>query len=146
MKIYLDNCCLNRPFDDQSQIQIEFETKAKIYIQNLIRAGELKMVSSFMLRFENSVNPFAIRRNIISDFLDNYSSQFIGSDKLPEFINKINEIKNTGIKQKDATHIACAIFAGCSYFITTDKRLLKLKTDDIKIINPVNFILELEVY
>ena len=29
MKIYLDNCCLNRPFDDQPQIQIEFETKEK---------------------------------------------------------------------------------------------------------------------
>lgn len=25
MKIYLDNCCYNRPFDDQSQIKIHLD-------------------------------------------------------------------------------------------------------------------------
>ena len=25
MRIYLDNCCFNRPFDDQSQIKIKLE-------------------------------------------------------------------------------------------------------------------------
>ncbi|MBQ6909074.1 MAG: hypothetical protein IJQ63_05990 [Synergistaceae bacterium] len=144
LKIYLDNCCLNRPFDDQSQIKIELETRAKIYIQQLIKDDKLEMVTSFMLRFENSVNPFDIRRDAISDFINKYSSQFIGSDKLPELNDKISEIKKSGIKQKDAVHIACAIFAGCSYLLTTDKRMLNFKSCDIKIINPVDFILELE--
>ena len=40
----------------------------------------------------------------------------------------------------DASHLACAIISGCDYFITTDKRLLKYKTDEIKVINPVDFI------
>jgi hypothetical protein len=30
MKIYLDNCCFNRPFDDQGQIRIKIETEAKL--------------------------------------------------------------------------------------------------------------------
>ena len=29
-KVYLDNCCYNRPYDDQTQLRIELETKAKI--------------------------------------------------------------------------------------------------------------------
>ena len=36
MVIYLDNCCFNRPFDDQKQIRIQIETEAKLYIQREI--------------------------------------------------------------------------------------------------------------
>ena len=35
-KIYLDNCCYNRPYDDQTQLRIELETKAKLFIQQQI--------------------------------------------------------------------------------------------------------------
>ena len=37
MRIYLDNCCFNRPYDNQAQIRISLEAQAKLYIQNLIR-------------------------------------------------------------------------------------------------------------
>ena len=30
-RIYLDNCCFNRPYDDQSQPRIRFETQAKLH-------------------------------------------------------------------------------------------------------------------
>ena len=33
MRIYLDNCCYNRPYDDQSQIRVSLETQAKLYTQ-----------------------------------------------------------------------------------------------------------------
>jgi hypothetical protein len=36
IKVYLDNCCFNRPYDDQTQLRIELETKAKLYIQQQI--------------------------------------------------------------------------------------------------------------
>ncbi len=49
------------------------------------------------------------------------------------------EIMETGIKAFDAAHIACAIAAKCHYFITTDKRILKYKTDRIQLLNPVDF-------
>ncbi len=48
----------------------------------------------------------------------------------------------TGIKMKDAYHIACAIEGGCDYLITTDKRMTKYRVDDIKVINPIDFIQE----
>ena len=50
----------------------------------------------------------------------------------------------TGIKYADACHVACAILAGCESFITTDKRLLKYQTDEIRMLNPVNFVSEWE--
>ena len=49
-----------------------------------------------------------------------------------------------GIKEKDSLHIACAITNKCDYFITTDKKLLNKPIEKVKIINPINFIVETE--
>lgn len=37
MLVYLDNCCYNRPYDDQTQLKIQMETLAKLEIQQEIR-------------------------------------------------------------------------------------------------------------
>ena len=29
MRVYLDNCCYNRPFDEQTQLKVRLETEAK---------------------------------------------------------------------------------------------------------------------
>ena len=47
MYIYLDNCCFNRPFDDQSSIRIKLETDAKLYIQEQIRHQKLELAWSY---------------------------------------------------------------------------------------------------
>ena len=36
--------------------------------------------------------------------------------------------------------MACAIIAECNYFLTTDDRLLKFKTDKLEIVDPTEFI------
>ena len=53
-RVYLDNCCLNRPYDDQSHLKIEIETKAKLRIQEMIVLGRLEMATSYILEYENS--------------------------------------------------------------------------------------------
>ena len=58
MRIYLDNCCFNRPFDDKSQIRVKLEAEAKLYIQEEIRLGRIELIWSYILEYENSVNPF----------------------------------------------------------------------------------------
>ncbi len=68
LKVYLDNCCFNRPYDDQSQLKIELETKAKLYIQQLIKDQKLEMITSFMLRYENDQNPYNMRKEAILNF------------------------------------------------------------------------------
>jgi hypothetical protein len=37
LRVYLDNCCYNRPFDDQEQRSVQLETQAKLWIQDLIK-------------------------------------------------------------------------------------------------------------
>ena len=49
MRLYLDNCCYNRPYDDQSTTTVSLEAQAKLRVQEMIREGEIELVSSFML-------------------------------------------------------------------------------------------------
>ena len=58
MRIYLDNCCFNRPFDNQNQLKIHLETQAKLYIQAQIKQGIYDLVWSYILEYENQMNPF----------------------------------------------------------------------------------------
>lgn len=68
MKIYLDNCSFNRPFDDQSQIRIKIETEAKLNIQENIRSGKFQLVWSYILDYENNKNPYSDRKVQISNW------------------------------------------------------------------------------
>jgi hypothetical protein len=47
----------NRCFDDQSQLRIRLETAAIEGIFELAESGGLELVWSFMLDYENSLNP-----------------------------------------------------------------------------------------
>jgi predicted nucleic acid-binding protein len=143
MRIYLDNCCYNRPFDDQSQIRIALESQAKLYIQRLIVEKKIELVVSYISRFENIVNPHVTRKNAIDDFFGN--AKFYVDYTLAASVEKIGRsIMQSGVKEKDALHIACAIEGRCDYLITTDDRVLKYISSQIKICNPIEFLRELE--
>lgn len=139
MRIYLDNCCYNRPYDDQSYLRISLEAQAKLFIQQLIRAKKLDLVTSYVLDYENSRNPSISRRDTISDFFEN-AVLHIDSDKNKEILPIAKKIQSTGIKVADSCHVACAEYAKCDYFLTTDDRLLKYKSSKTIIMNPVQFI------
>ena len=144
MRIYLDMCCYNRPYDDQSQLRVAMEAQSKLYIQNLIKDKQIELVSSYMLRYECNNNPFEMRRNTILNFIDQYAASFVDVDRRAEIEAKANEIMKTGVKFKDACHVASAIYAKCEYFISTDIRLLKFDTDEIKMVTPIEFVTETE--
>ena len=57
-KIYLDICCYNRSFDNQSQMKVRLETEAKLYIQQKVREKIYSLVWSYMLDSENNENPY----------------------------------------------------------------------------------------
>ncbi len=145
MKVYLDNCCYNRPYDDQSQLRISLETQAKLLIQDMIRKNDLELVSSYVLIYENSKNPHELRKDIIYNFIKSNISKYIDIDSAEDVKSLADEIILTGVKVADAYHVACAILAESDYFLTTDKRLLKYKTNKIKILDPIDFLKELEL-
>lgn len=144
MRIYLDNCCFNRPYDDQSNIRVSLETQAKLYIQDMIRNQKLELVSSYMLRFENEQNPYNMRKQAIAEFIRKNTRVYIDFDKAEEVIRYAKEIMKTGIKEKDAIHVASALVANSDCFLTTDIRLLKYKTDQIVIEDPLDFLQRLD--
>ena len=144
MRIYLDMCCYNRPYDDQSQLKISMETQSKLYIQTLIKDGKLELTTSYMLRYECSNNPFEMRRNAIFDFIDRNTCVYVGIERQTVIETKAAEIMKTGVKYKDACHVASAIYAECEYFISTDTRLLKYKSREIKMVTPIEFVTETE--
>lgn len=68
----------------------------------------------------------------------------MGEEHKKEIELKAAEIMQTGVKFKDACHVASAIYAGCEYFISTDIRLLKYRSDEIKLVTPIEFVTEME--
>ena len=140
MRVYLDNCCFNRPYDDQSHIKITLETQAKLYIQDLIKNSQIELAASYMLLYENFQNPYEMKKKAIYTFLRNNTSVYIDHDKADKVNDLALQIIETGVKNKDAIHVASAILSGCDYFLTTDIRLLKYRTDKIELLNPVDFI------
>ncbi len=140
MKVYLDNCCYNRPFDDQTQLRISLETQAKLAIQSYVRSGKIELVTSYMTEYENELNPISSRKNSISSFQNEYASVYVDQSMDAKVRQMAEKIEMTGIKHKDACHLACAILSNSNYFISTDDRLLKYKTDKMRLLTPVEFI------
>jgi len=139
MRVYLDNCCYNRPFDDQNQIRIHLEAQAKLYVQSQIKDGKIELVWSYILDYENAFNPFEERKNIIEKWK---SKAMLDIEENEHILQNAKELVSLGLKSKDALHVACAIEGKCDYFLTTDDKVLnKLKNyNKIEVVNPINVI------
>lgn len=141
MKIYLDNCCFNRPFDDQSHLRIRLEAEAKLKIQEDIRSGVHKLVWSYILDYENGRNPFRERKEQIAKW-QTYAVEAIQEDD--EVLRSARALNEQGIKKVDSLHLACAIRAQAECFLTTDDGILKKaeRVLGIRVADPIGFIKE----
>ncbi|MGO9482321.1 MAG: type II toxin-antitoxin system VapC family toxin [Candidatus Kryptoniota bacterium] len=139
MKFYLDLCCYNRPFDDQTYIKIKLETDAKLFIREAIWLGKYEIAWSYILDYENMENPFEEQREAIK-FWKSIAVKDVNENN--RVLVLAEEIKEFGVKTKDALHIACAIHAGCDYFLTTDDAIIRKTAtfERIKAVNPIEFI------
>ncbi len=140
-KVYLDNCCFNRPFDDQSQLRIRLEAEAKLMIQEEIRNGAIQLVWSYILDYENDKNPFRERRIQIRAWRMYAQEDVVEGEELLAIAEKIRKL---GLKKMDALHIASAIVSKADYFLTTDDGILKRREliSEIRITDPIGFIKE----
>jgi len=139
MRVYLDNCAFNRPFDDQSHIRIRLESEAKLYVQEKIKNRDIELVWSYILDIENDMNPFEEKRRVIGAW-----KKFVVEDveESADLLARAREFFRSGIHSKDALHVASAIEGKADYFLTTDDKLLKKLslTEEIKVINPVDIV------
>lgn len=144
MRIYLDNCCFNRPFDDQAQIRVRLEAEAKLCIQENIRDGTIELAWSYILDFENEKNPFEDRRTVITGWKRYAIIDIVATSSLHQ---KADALVALGLKDKDALHLVCAMAGGCGYFLTTDDEILKRAKDiqGIIVSDPISFICEMNL-
>ena len=140
MRVYLDNCCYNRPFDDQRILTTALETFAKLQIQALMRTGVVEYVWSDSLCHEVQNNPFTRRYRSIIAWLDG-ATEYVETTE--EVVERARELESIGIKKMDALHIASAEIADCDWFFTTDKGILKKinMSGSMRVANPVEFII-----
>jgi len=141
MRVYLDNCALNRPFDSQMHLRIRLETEAKLAIQQRIHDGEFELVWSYIIDFENRANPFLERRDVVRRWRLKASLDMGESD---EILRLASAMKVLGLKSKDSLHVACAIAGKCDYSVTTDDGILKRQdlVTGVHVRNPIDFVRE----
>lgn len=148
MRLYFDMNIYNRIFDDQSQVRIRFESMAIDMLFELVENRNYKLAWSFILEYENSKNPF-IDRRVHIESASNLAKIIIRPNNKIKLIAR-NVVKNSNSKDKDALHLASAIYGDCDYFITCDDKFINTidKNRDvledmigkIKLYNPIDFL------
>lgn len=145
MKIYLDNCVLNRPFDDQSQERIRLETEVIMIILSRLERNEWTWLGSEALEIEIAQTPEPGQRSRLRRIVEHVNqSVAIGKKEL----ERAHELEQIGFTGFDAVHLACAESGQADIFITTDDRLLKLAKRQaerlqVKVENPLDWIKEI---
>ena len=122
MRIYLDTCCLQRPFDDQTQPRIRVETEAVFAILASVQAGDLSMLSSEALEYEVSCTPDEVRRNEVLAMLALASERIEITDEAEALAESL---ESRGLRSMDAVHLALASTAKVDFFGTCDDKLLR---------------------
>jgi predicted nucleic acid-binding protein len=121
--VYLDLCCLKRPFDDQRSTRIQLETAA---IAGLIAQAEretIRMVRSPAHALENGRNPREDRRLAAALWID---AAQVTVDFSERVASRSGELAGLGFGPLDALHTAFAEEAGARWLVTTDDRLIAL--------------------
>ena len=143
-KIYLDTCCLSRPFNDQTQIRIRRETEAIEKILDAFVTGHWHWVVSEVLITEVNNNRNWIQRSRIKSQMD-AAHQKISIGTTENL--RGTQLEILGFKWFDALHLACAESGKVDVFLTTDDRLLRkakrLSSDlRVRVENPYTWLQE----
>ncbi len=125
MKIYLDACCLNRPFDDQRQDRIRLEAEAVLLILTHIEAGEWQWIGSEVLDFEIEQTPDPQRRHRVK-LLVAHARHYVLVEQTE--VERAQQLEVLGFNSFDALHLACAESSWADIFLTTDDKLLRQAT------------------
>ncbi len=145
ISVYLDVCCLNRPFDDQSQERVRLEADAITSILRRLENDELIGVGSTAVLTEIDNNRDQERKARLQK-LASTATTFVRVEK--EQTQRAAELQKLGFHFFDALHIACAEAAGADVLLTTDDRFLRLasrlgKQLTVRVVDPVNWLMEI---
>jgi len=142
MKIYMDVCCLCRPFDDQMIGRIRLEVTA---VQEIIRrcaTQEFSLVTSEAIDEELSRIPDFKKRLRVEKIVSVAKESILIDEGI---ISRMHELITLGGDAMDSLHIACAERAG-AVLLTTDDGLITFfkshRNIQVQIENPVTWLKE----
>jgi len=143
-KVYLDVCCLNRPFDDQTQDRIRLEAEAVLLILTHLETGEWQWLGSEVLEFEIGQMPDPERRLRVK-LLATYVHYSILVEQTE--VERAQQLEVLGFHPFDALHLACAESGEADVLLTTDDQLLRLASRfsgqlRIRVENPLTWLKE----
>ena len=144
--IYLDVCCLNRPFDDLSQARVRLEAEAVVLILGRVAVATDDWVASDVVRYEVQQTPDPERRARVG-FLAAAATRTVPLGDAEE--RRAEELAMAGFAAVDALHLACAEAGGAGVFLTTDDRLIRVARREagrlrLRVENPVMWLAEQE--
>lgn len=140
MIVYLDNCCYNRPFDDQTQERVHLESEA---ILTILKMGQMKRIviaGSEILELEISRMPDENKKRKVLDLYKAADIHILYTSKIRERSEAIMSVSK--IRTFDSLHIAAAEEANADVLLTTDDKLEKMAEKlDLKtrVVNPLRF-------
>ena len=121
--LYLDACCLNRPFDDQSQDRIRLESEAVLLILSHIQSGDWQWIGSDVLNLEIEQIPDAEKRARVALLASNVQRTITIDSTIEQ---RGRELRNLGFGTFYAQHLASAENGGAEIFLTTDDQFLRV--------------------
>ena len=144
-RVYLDACCLNRPFDDQSQDRIRLEAEAVRLVLSHAEVGEWDWIGSEALTYETSQIPDGDRRRRMEVLLASAGAVVTVGDTE---VDRAHELTSLGFHPVDALHIACAERGEATVCLTTDDRFLArarrmARTLRVRVANPLAWLEEM---
>jgi predicted nucleic acid-binding protein len=146
MRIYLDCCSLQRPFDDKSHPRIAVEAEAVLVILSLCESDQLKLISSDALLFEIGRIPDQDRKEDALAILK-IAKEAVGLSQEIEL--SARSFEASGLKPLDALHLAFASVSKVDYICTCDDKFLKKAKNfdklNTKVVSPTELVMELEI-
>jgi len=144
MRVYLDVCCLNRPFDDQSQPRVRLETQAVLLVLENFSSRKWEWVGSEMVLYEINRNPnVEVRQQVL--LLASQIKNLVEVNA--KILKRAEDFERSGFDSYDTIHLASAEVAKVDVFLTTDDQLLKVANRNKKLLtikaeNPVRWLEE----
>ena len=143
MRIYMDVCCLNRPFDDQTQDKVRFETEAIVSMLKCCDADEnWVLVGSDIIILETLKNRDLVKRQKVL-LLHSSAAERVRYNAAIK--SRAAEFRKFNVKLFDSLHLASAEHANVDVFLSTDVQLIKSAVHSdirIRVENPLKYYME----
>ena len=141
MKLFLDCCALNRPFDDQRQMRVHLEAEAVLKILDAVERDEHELLASSYLLVEIRRTPDRLRQQEILLTVQSRAKIAPSSDAI---VKRAESLMSLGLRSFDALHISAAETMSADWLLTTDDGILKFARRhatllQVKIANPLDW-------